>query len=167
MPWAHGCDNKCTAGFVPMPASADAMARYHKEVTFGNASSWDGLYLDDSQSTYSPVFAQIITAQTHSFDIDGDGRADNVSDLNAQLMAFIAAGRIRPPRVRTPPTAPTIRLPHPTSNHRHDVRIWSDLLRLGCGRFTVDWVNSISESERQFVQQNIANFAYLFQRDAS
>ena len=76
------------AGFVPMPASADAMARYHKEVTFGNASSWDGLYLDDSQSTYSPVFAQIITAQTHSFDIDGDGRADNVSDLNAQLMAF-------------------------------------------------------------------------------
>ena len=38
---------------------------------------------------------------------------------------------------------------------------------VGCGRFTVDWVNSISESERHFVQQNMGNFVYLFQRDAS
>jgi hypothetical protein len=76
------------AGFVVTPQSADAMARYHREVTFGNASSWDGLYLDDSQTVYNEVFAQIITAQTSLFDIDGDGKADNVSDINAQYMAY-------------------------------------------------------------------------------
>ena len=75
------------AGFVVMPPSADAFAQFHREITF-NATSWDGLYLDDSQSTYNEVFSQIITSQTDLFDIDGDGRADNVSDLNAQYMAY-------------------------------------------------------------------------------
>lgn len=73
------------AGFVVMPQSADAMANFHREVTFNSSSGigselFDGLYLDDSQTVYSGVFEQIILSQTDLFDIDGDGKPDNISD---------------------------------------------------------------------------------------
>jgi hypothetical protein len=83
-----GWANTRPAGFVIMPQSADALSQFHREVTFGNASSWDGLYLDDSGTTYSEPFQHIITAQTTQFDIDADGRPDNISDITAQYMAF-------------------------------------------------------------------------------
>ena len=80
-------------------------------------------------------------------------------------MLDLPPGRIRPPRVRNRPFA--FRIPLVSSAMISASGQSSDLLRLGYGRFTVDWVNSISESERQFVQQNNGNFAYLFNRDAS
>ena len=66
-----------------MPESADAFAAFHKQVTF-NQSSWDGLYLDDSTTMYDEHFAQIIASQTDLFDINGDGKPDNISDISAQ-----------------------------------------------------------------------------------
>jgi hypothetical protein len=43
------------AGWVAFPAAVDAVARYHKEVTYN--ASWDGLYLDDAGSGYDLYFA--------------------------------------------------------------------------------------------------------------
>ena len=75
------------AGWVAFPAAVDAVAKYHKEVTFN--ASWDGMYLDDAGSTYNRRFASLVEdASGGNFDIDGDGQADSLATMLAQWQAF-------------------------------------------------------------------------------
>jgi hypothetical protein len=75
------------AATVLMRESADALARWHAEVTL--PAGYDGLYIDNWHASFSPTWARSLVELTNgSFDCNGDGLADSVESLNAQYSAW-------------------------------------------------------------------------------
>lgn len=75
------------AAAVLTQVSADALVRYHTEVTL--AAPYDGLYMDDYEHTFPASWVSNIVAFTNnSFDTNGDGKADTVESLQAQYSAW-------------------------------------------------------------------------------
>jgi hypothetical protein len=75
------------AAAVLMRESADALVRYHTEVTL--AVSYDGLYLHDYEEVFPATWAaNIVNFTNKSFDCNGDGQPDTLETLQAQYAAW-------------------------------------------------------------------------------
>jgi hypothetical protein len=67
--------------------SADALVRYHTEVTL--AAPYDGLYVDDFEHAFPASWvSNIVSFTNNSFDTNGDGKPDTVASLQAQYSAW-------------------------------------------------------------------------------
>lgn len=75
------------AATVLMKESADALARWHSEVTL--AGGYDGLYIDNWHASFSASWGKSLLALTNgSFDCNGDGKPDTLTTLQAQYSAW-------------------------------------------------------------------------------
>eukprot|EP01051_Picozoa_sp_SAG22_P002150 SAG22_NODE_94_length_20824_cov_230.693718_11_plen_1262_part_00 len=75
------------AAAVLTKESADALVRYHTEVTL--SAPYDGLYMDDFEYAFpAPWAANVVAFTNGSFDTDADGLPDSVASLQAQYDAW-------------------------------------------------------------------------------
>lgn len=74
------------AGYVVTPAAAEQLAAFHKDVTM--ALPWDGLYVDEFDAAFPPSWISTFADQSSAYDINNDGIADTLGDLQAQYAAF-------------------------------------------------------------------------------
>jgi hypothetical protein len=75
------------AATVLMKESADALARWHSEVTL--AGGYDGLYIHNWHASFSASWGKSLLALTNgSFDCNGDGKPDTLTTLQAQYSAW-------------------------------------------------------------------------------
>jgi hypothetical protein len=74
------------AEFVMREESAEALAAFHRDVTL--AVSWDGLYVDQAHRHYPSWKKVRLLREAPSFDIDGDGTADRLWQIDASYEAW-------------------------------------------------------------------------------